>query len=109
MNRCLAAHVLHIQDVDLEQSMCIHLRGVGGHRRDDVAFRLYVLVAAVADQIGDGLPGVQIRNQFDAGVTGADCAGSEKKNHYEKFHQSLHVDAQFERRGRRRHFSEFLK
>jgi len=55
------------------------LPACGCHRCDDVAFGLHVLVAAVADQIGDGLSDVQFRNQFDAGVTGADCTGPRRE------------------------------
>ena len=77
--------------------MRIQLSGVGCHRRDDVAFGLHFFVAAVADQIGDGLPGMQVRNQFDAGVTGTYGASHEKRSRDAKLRRSLHVDARFER------------
>ena len=60
--------LLHVQYFDPQQSVSIHLRGIGHHGRHNVAFGFYGFVGAVANEIGNGLPRMQFGEQVDAFV-----------------------------------------
>jgi hypothetical protein len=63
---------LYIQDLDPEQTVRIDLRRIRRHRRDNFAFGLDGLVALKTDEVGDGLAWLQLGNEINAFVAGAE-------------------------------------
>ncbi len=59
--------------------MRIELCRIRHHGGDNVAFRFYVLVALKADEVGDGLAGLQLGKEMDASVSCAKSGGRKKE------------------------------
>ena len=79
VNRRLAARLLYIEDLNPQQTVRIDLSRVRGHGRDNFAFGLNGLVALKADEVGDGLAGLQFGEEIDAFVGGAESSNGKKR------------------------------
>jgi len=78
VNCRLAARLLYVEDLNPQQTVRIDLSRIWRHGRDNFAFGLDGLVGLKADEVGDGLAGLQFGEEIDALVGGAE-SGNRKK------------------------------
>jgi hypothetical protein len=78
VNGGLANGLLNIEDFHSQQTMGVNLRGIRRHRRDNPAFGLDVLFALKTDDVRKDLSRLQLGDEVDAPVSGAE-RGSQKE------------------------------
>jgi hypothetical protein len=79
VNGRLAARFLYIDDLHAQQTVSIDLRVIRGHGRDNAAFGFDRLVALKADEVGDGLAGLQFGEELNAFVASAKSGRGKKQ------------------------------
>jgi hypothetical protein len=79
VDRRLAAQLLHIEDLNPQQTVRIDLSRVRRHGRDNFAFGLNGLVALKTDEVGDGLAGLQSGQEIDVFVAGGESGKGKKE------------------------------
>jgi len=68
------SRLLNVEDFNPQETVRVNLRGVRHHGGNNFAFRLDGFVALKADEVGDGLAGLQFGNEMYATVTGANSS-----------------------------------